>query len=91
MRRWLYFAALRYCQDPWISPWYQKKKARGDGFAKRGLVAIMRKLALALYYVGAKERPFDVQAMLPGAGRYVAEKTENKKPNARRNKEYARA
>jgi transposase len=72
-RRWLYFAALRYCQDPWIKPWYQKKKARGEGFAKRALVALMRKLALALYYVGAKDRTFDVQALLPGARKYAAE------------------
>ena len=72
-RRWLYFAALRYCQDPWIKPWYQKKKARGEGFAKRALVALMRKLALALYYVG-QDRTFDVRTMLPGAGKYASKK-----------------
>jgi transposase len=77
VRRWLYFAALRYCQDPWISPWYQKKKARGDGFAKRALVALMRKLGFALYYVGAHDREFDVQAMLPGAARYATKTKTN--------------
>ena len=73
-RRWLYFAALRYCQDPWIQPWYQKKKAKGEGHAKRALVALMRKLALALYYVGAQDRTFDVRQMLPGAGKHALHK-----------------
>lgn len=69
VRRWLYFAALRWCQDPWIRPWYEKKKKRGEGHAKRALIALMRKLALALYYVGVEGRPFDVRKLLPEAGR----------------------
>lgn len=73
VRRWLYFAALRWCQDPWIRPWYEAKKKRGEGHAKRALVALMRKLALALYYVG-KGGTFDVQKLVPGAQQYHKKK-----------------
>jgi transposase len=69
IRRWLYFAALRWCQDPWIRPWYEAKKKRGEGYAKRTLIALMRKLSLALYHVGRGES-FDVRRLVPGAERY---------------------
>lgn len=71
VRRWLYFAALRYCRQGWIRPWYEAKKGRGAGCAKRALVAIMRKLALALYRVAVDGREFEVQRLIPGARRYV--------------------
>lgn len=74
VRRWLYFAALRYCQQGWIRPWYEAKKSRGTGSAKRALVAIMRKLALALYWVAVDGREFDVQRLLPGARWYAPRK-----------------
>jgi transposase len=69
VRRWLYFAALRWCQDPWIRPWYEAKKKRGEGHAKRALIALMRKLSLAAYYVGTGES-FDVRRLVPGAERF---------------------
>jgi transposase len=75
VRRWLYFAALRWCQDPWIRPWYEKKKKRGEGHAKRALIALMRKLALALYYVGVEGRRFDVRKLLPGANRSASKRS----------------
>lgn len=73
VRRWLYFAAMRWCKDPWIRPWYEAKKKRGEGYAKRALIALMRKLALALYYVGRGET-FDVRKLVPGAERYHKKK-----------------
>jgi transposase len=74
VRRWLYFAALRCCQEPWIEGWYETKKNQGEGHAKRALVALMRKLALALYCVGAKASPYDIRTLLPEADRYKAKK-----------------
>lgn len=57
-RQWLYFAVLREVQKCGVRPWYEAKKARDEGDARRVLVAVMRKLALALYYVGVKNEEF---------------------------------
>ncbi|HWT79962.1 MAG TPA: transposase, partial [Candidatus Methylomirabilis sp.] len=43
-RHWLYFAALRLVQQCGVRPWYEAKKARHEGEARRVLVAVMRKL-----------------------------------------------
>jgi transposase len=69
-RRWLYFAAMRYAQDPWIRPWFEIKKQRGKGYACRALVALMRKIVLAMYQVSVKDEVFEIQALLPGAKKY---------------------
>jgi transposase len=58
-RQWLYFAALRLVQKAGVRPWYEAKKARDPGAAKRVLVALMRKLAMALYQVGVHQQAFD--------------------------------
>jgi len=58
-RRWLYFAALRMVQRVGVRSWYEAKKARDSDEAMRALVAVMRKLALALYQVGARQERFD--------------------------------
>lgn len=51
-RRYLYFAALRWLyRDPIIQDWYQRKVARDGGCKGKAIVAIMRKLAKALWYV----------------------------------------
>ena len=51
-RRYLYFAALRWLyRDPIIQAWYQRKVARDGGCKGKAIVAIMRKLAKALWYV----------------------------------------
>jgi len=68
-RRWLYMLALRKVQrDPVIRAWYQKKIARDGGMKKKGLIAIMRKLAAAMWHVarGAKfdsTKLFDVRRL----------------------------
>jgi hypothetical protein len=80
-RRWLYFAGLRYCRDPWLAGWYQKKKSRGEGYAMRTVVALMRKLSLALYYVG-RGSVFDVRKLVPGAGRVGVRKNKVREPSA---------
>jgi transposase len=57
-RQWLYLAALRLVQECGVRPWYEAKKARDTGDARRVLVAVMRKLALALYHVGVRNEEF---------------------------------
>jgi transposase len=51
-RQYLFFAALRgLYRDPIIQAWYQNKVARDGGRKGKAIVAIMRKLAKALWYV----------------------------------------
>jgi transposase len=57
-RQWLYFAVLRLVQKAGVRSWYEAKKARDPDAAKRVLVALMRKLALALYQVGVHQQAF---------------------------------
>jgi transposase len=70
VRFWMYLAALRLVKkDAPARPWYLRKKGRGgDGAAGRALVGIMRRLALALYNVGAKGEAFDPKRLFPGKG-----------------------
>ena len=53
VRQYLWLAAFRWIQkDPIANAWYQRKKQRDGGKASRAAVALMRKLAKALYHVG---------------------------------------
>ena len=65
-RRWLYFAAMRTAQKPEVRPWYEAKKAKDRGWANIALIAVARKLALALYHVGVHEQPFEAWRLFPG-------------------------
>jgi transposase len=65
-RQWLYFAALRAVQQAGVRRWYEAKKARDGDEAMRALVAVMRKLALALYHVGARQARFDSRRLFAG-------------------------
>ena len=66
VRRWLYLAALRECQKPGVKEWFEDKKQRENGRAGKALVAIMRKLALALYQVGARGAKYESHKLFPG-------------------------
>jgi transposase len=66
VRQWLYFAALRLVQKAGVRSWYEAKKARDANEAKRALVAVMRRLALALHAVGTGNEPFEVRRLFPG-------------------------
>ena len=68
-RQWLYFAVLRLVQKCGVRPWYEAKKARNEGDARRVLVAVMRKLAVALYCVGVKKEEFDPRRLFGRIGR----------------------
>lgn len=65
-RRWLYFAAMRAVQDPAVKAWFEAKKAKDKDRGKGALIAVTRKLALALHAVGARGETFDVRRLLPG-------------------------
>jgi transposase len=67
LRRWLYFAALRASQESEINPWYEAKKKKENGHAGKAVVAIMRKLALAMYQVGARGAAYQPNLLFPGA------------------------
>ena len=58
VRRWLYFAAMRAAQSVFVKPWFEAKKAKDKDRGKGALIAVARKLALALYRVGAHAEPF---------------------------------
>jgi transposase len=53
VRQYLWLAAYRWIQkDPIANRWYQRKKQRDGGRSSRAAVALMRKLAKALFHVG---------------------------------------
>ena len=65
-RRWLYFAAMRMCQDPDVRPWYEAKKAKDGDRGVGALIGITRKLALALYCLSVHDEPFESRRLFPG-------------------------
>jgi len=64
-RRWLFFAAMRWVNDPRVRPWYERKKARDGGSGMRALIGVMRKLSKALYQVGGNNAVFDAARLFP--------------------------
>jgi len=65
-RRWLYFAAMRILQTPEVRGWYEAKKRRDGDRGRGAVIAVMRKLALALYAVGACGEEFSLARLFPG-------------------------
>jgi transposase len=59
VRRWMYFAAMRAAQTVFVRPWFEAKKAKDKGRGNGAVIAVMRKLALALHAVGAREQPYE--------------------------------
>jgi len=78
-RQWLYFAALRLVQESTVRPWYEAKKSRNEDDARRVVVAVMRKLAMALYHVGVKGEEFQPRRLFARIGRRsVVEKSKTR-------------
>jgi transposase len=69
VRQWLYLAALRQVKKAGVRQWFEAKKGRDNQEGKRALVAVMRKLALALYQVGARGATFEAGRLFPGKAR----------------------
>lgn len=59
VRRWMYFAAMRMAQSVFVKPWFEAKKAKDKDRGNGALIAVARKLALALHAVGAHDKPFE--------------------------------
>jgi transposase len=68
-RQWLYFAVLRLVQQCGVRPWFEAKKGRNPEDARKILVAVMRKLAVALYHVGVHEEEFKPKRLFERAQR----------------------
>jgi len=63
VRKYHYFTALRWLyQDPVIAQWYRNKVRRDGDHKGKAIVAVMRKLALALWYVAHGEA-FDTRKL----------------------------
>ena len=67
VRYWMYLAAMRRVKktSP-VRPWYLRKKHKDSEEGARALVAIMRRLGLALYHVAALGEAFDAKRLFPG-------------------------
>jgi transposase len=63
VRRLLFFAALRWSQREPVRSWYQSKKKAERCGGRSAVVAIMRKLALALQPLGVTRGVFDVNRL----------------------------
>lgn len=58
-RHYLHFAAMRWVyHDPIVQKWYQAKVQRDGGLTGKAMIAVVRKLTKALWYV-ARGEPFD--------------------------------
>jgi len=69
VRRWLFFAAMRLVQKAEVAEWYHVKKSQQANSGTRALVAVMRKLALALYHVGVRNEGFQPRRLFGRIGR----------------------
>ena len=57
---------MRTVQHPPVRGWYEGKKARDKDRGKGALTAVMRKVALALWNVGARGESFEDGRLFPG-------------------------
>lgn len=65
-RRWLFFSSLRVVQQQPVKAWYLAKKHKDKNQALCGLVAVMRKLVLAIHAVTVGSEPFSLERLFPG-------------------------
>jgi transposase len=89
-RKWLYFAVLRLIQRYGVRPWYEAKKARNEDDARIAVVAVMRKLALALYHVGIDNEEFQPRRLFGRICKQSDNSTE-RPPRTKSNREAKKA
>lgn len=66
-RKWIYFSALRLMKtSAGVKRWASNKKQRDGGKAKRAVIGVMRRLAMAAYQVGACRVAFDAERLFAG-------------------------
>jgi transposase len=66
VRRWLYLAVLRLIRQEGVRDWYEARKHHGARSARKALVGVMRKLAVALHRVGVDGVAFEAWRLFPG-------------------------
>ena len=54
------------------APWYEARKARKGDDARKVVVAVMRKLAVALYHIGVKGEDFEPRRLFASIERHGA-------------------
>ena len=59
VRRWMYFAAMRTVRLAFVKPWFEAKKSKDKDRGNGALIAVARKLAMALHAVGVGKGPFE--------------------------------
>ena len=67
---------LRLIQRSGVRPWYEAKKARNEDDARIAVVAVMRKLAVALYHVGIDNQEFKPRRLFGRICKRVGNATE---------------
>jgi transposase len=65
-RRWLFFSSMRITQQLPVKAWYEAKKRKDKDQALCALVAVMRKLVLAIHAVVVRPDPFSLERLFPG-------------------------
>ena len=66
VRHWLYLAAMRTLKQPPVKRYFNNKKQRDNQRGGKAMVAIMRRLAAAVYHVAVTQEPFDPHRLFPG-------------------------
>jgi transposase len=80
-RKWLYFSALRLMRNSVsVRRWTEAKKQRDGGHGGRATIALMRRLALAAYHVGANGEAFEADRLFAGKTRRSPGKTRRSAP-----------
>jgi transposase len=66
VRRWLYLAAMRMLRSRGVREWFEAKKKKDGDRGGKAMVAVMRKLSVALYRVAMDDVVFDATMLFPG-------------------------
>ncbi len=66
VRRWLFFSALRLVPQGPVRRWFEAQKKKDKDRGLGGVVAVMRKLALAVQATVTNDEAFQLERLLPG-------------------------
>lgn len=69
VRYWMYLAAMRLLKETPVKAWFLAKKGRDGQKGGKATVAVMRRLGLALWHVGACGEAFEPWRLFPGGQR----------------------
>jgi transposase len=69
VRYWMYLAAMRLLKEGPVQSWFLAKKERDQNKGGKALVALMRRLGMALWHVGACGEVFEPGRLFGGGQR----------------------